>query len=357
MSKLKILHLVNEKSGRVEDLSYNPRVAFRELANEGIIHQPIHFSFLADWIKHGDPGITKNNILELVKVHLPNVLFWQHIEDFPVDDTFFARLRGLHPKIQIVYHEGDPYGRFFKRFSKSMKCLIKHADMVFWEGLGELRKWAVQYGAKSIYFSPSNFDTDRFLTPWDPYKHRKFDVVVIASIAKTRVPFVYFPGGYRRKRMVEKLEQTFRNRLALYGHGWSNKMRSYKGPLGFGDQVKAIRQGWISVNWDHFDHIGFYNSNRLPISLAAGVPHITTYHPGFEYLYRDIKQGLYFARTPAEVIDIACYLLSKSPDKLIEEGLMAQEYAVKHLSSTKVYKDIILKIYEKSEPLPEPVPV
>ena len=229
-----------------------------------------------------------------------------------------------------------------------MKCILRNADYVFWEGLGDFRKMAIKYGAKNIYLAPSNFDTDRFKNDWEPTVHREHDLSMIASSGRTRLPFRYLPGGKNRIKCVKSLTKTFGKRFALYGYGWGN-LESYRGPIPFSDQHKMIRSSWISVNWDHFDDVSFYNSNRLPISMAAGVPHITTYHKGFEYLYEGVKGGLYFAHKPEEVVDLASYLLSKTTDELIEEGLSAQEYAYKYLNSKRIYRNIILKLIEKCD--------
>lgn len=115
----------------------------------------------------------------------------------------------------------------------------------------------------------------------------------------------------------------------------------------FKEQTRVLQSARISVNWDHFDKVGFYNSDRTVISLASGVPHITTYHPGFEYMYRDvIGKGLYLAKSSDELVDIAVHQLSKPNAELIEEGQIAKKFAFDHYGSELVFKKAITNIVE-----------
>jgi hypothetical protein len=345
LQRYKLLHLVYEGGKNATDLDYDSRTAFRELTEDGALSGVTTFSYYADWLSHNDASITQKKIIELARNEKPDIIFLHHIKQFPVTDEFFKELRAQLPKVCLVYHEGDPYARNIKKVTSSMKCLIRNADLIFWVGLGHLREFAVENGAKRIYLAPHVFDTERFWTPWTPTTKREFDITMIASSGKARLPFRYLPGGRNREKCVNILTKHFGSRFALYGYGWKPS-DSYRGPLPFAEQHQAIRNAWISANWDHFDDINFYASNRLPISMAAGVPHITTNHKGFEYLYKKVPGGLYFANTPAEVADIACYLLSKPAEELIDEGRKAREYAYTHLRATAVYRNVIKKISE-----------
>lgn len=341
----KVLHLVYEGGKTPDDRDFDSRSAFRELTEDGVLSSVTTFPYYADWTSHNDATITHKKIIEYVKNEKPDIIFWHHIKQFPVSDQFFTELRAQHPKVCLVYHEGDPYARNIKKVTASMKCLIRNADLIFWVGLGHLREFAVEHGGKRVYLAPHVFDTERFWTPWEPTRTRANDITMIASSGKARLPFRYLPGGRNRHKCVDILTKTFGNRFALYGYGWKPSA-SYRGALPFAEQHNAIRNSWISANWDHFDDISFYASNRLPISMAAGVPHITTYHKGFDYLYKTVPGGLYFAHSPSEVADIACYLLSKPVDELIDEGRKASEYAYTHLQATVVYRNMLKKISE-----------
>jgi hypothetical protein len=341
----KLLHLVYEGGKNASDLDFDSRTAFRELTEDGLLSSVITFPYYADWLQHQDASVTQKKIIEHVRNEKPDIIFWHHIKQFPVTDEFFNELRAQHPKVCLVYHEGDPYARNIKKITPSMKVLIRHADLIFWVGLGHLREFAIENGGKRVYLAPHVFDTERFWTPWEPTLKREFDITMIASSGKARLPFRYLPGGRNRQKCVDVLTKNFGNRFALYGHGWKPSV-SYRGPVPFAEQHKAIRNSWISANWDHFDDINFYASNRLPISMAAGVPHITTYHKGFDYLYKTVPGGLYFANSPSEVADIACYLLSKPVEELVDEGKKASEYAYAHLRASVVYKNMLKKISE-----------
>src|SRR6202012_1118373 len=110
------------------------------------------------------------------------------------------------------------------------------------------------------------------------------------------------------------LAAIYGNEFALYGEGWRDSI-SARAPLPFGEQESAIRNSWVSVTWGHFDDYAFYFSDRLPISLAAGVPHVTTYQPGYEDLFAGCP-GLYFAQSPDDAIAKVDWLLSKTKRQL-----------------------------------------
>jgi spore maturation protein CgeB len=101
----------------------------------------------------------------------------------------------------------------------------------------------------------------------------------------------------------------------------------------------------MSVNWGQFDEIGMYCSDRLPISLACGVPHITNYQPGYEHVYANIP-GLFIVKSPREAADVAIYLLSLNIDTRIELGLQALDYARRKLHASVVYADIAAIVEE-----------
>ena len=118
-----------------------------------------------------------------------------------------------------------------------------------------------------------------------------------------------------------------------------------KATLDFNRQGEVIRDSWISVNWHHFDKIPMYSSDRLPISLACGIPHITNYQPGYEHVYDKIP-GLFIIKSPQEALDISLYILSLNVERRNELGYQAAEYARTHLESTLVYKNIVQVIRE-----------
>ena len=102
----------------------------------------------------------------------------------------------------------------------------------------------------------------------------------------------------------------------------------------------------MSANWGNYDEIAMYASDRLPISLACGVPHITNYQPGYEHVFNNIP-GLFIIKSPKEAVDVALYILSLPVEKRNELGFQAAEYARKHLESTVVYRHMVSVVREQ----------
>ncbi len=102
----------------------------------------------------------------------------------------------------------------------------------------------------------------------------------------------------------------------------------------------------MSVNWGQYDEIAMYSSDRLPISLACGVPHITNYQPGYEHVFNNIP-GLFIIKSPQEALDVALYILNLTIEQRNELGFQAAEYAIKHLEATVIYSNIVSVITEQ----------
>ena len=103
----------------------------------------------------------------------------------------------------------------------------------------------------------------------------------------------------------------------------------------------------MSVGWDVYNQISMYSSNRVPISLAAGVPHITNYQPGYENAYYSKVPGLFIAKTPRDMADIVMFLMSMPVDERIDLGVRAAEYAHEHLNSITMHSRMIELIKEQ----------
>ena len=158
---------------------------------------------------------------------------------------------------------------------------------------------------------------------------------------------LYLPGGRQRKVLARAFYSAFGERYAVFGAGQGWQGEPYcRGPIPFNAQERAIRGSWLTVNWGQFDEIPFYSSDRLPISLAAGVPHITNRQRGYEHLFRGAN-GLYLVSSPAEALDVADALLSLPRERLIEIGVQGAAWARQHLHASRVYADIVQAIGEQ----------
>ncbi len=266
----------------------------------------------------------------------PDIIFVQHVTQARLPHGFWSRLRHRFPHITIVYHDEDPYDRRIKRIDRDMKDMLAVSDLVLVSGLGDLFAQYRALTSAQLRYLPHSFDTERFASADPAATQKTAQVVMIANRGTRRLlRSLYLPGGRNRARLAQRLTAHYGYDFALYGTGWHN-LPSARGPVPFDQQQAAIQSGRISVNWDHFDTLPYYSSDRLPIALAAGVPHVTSHHPGYQFLFPDCP-GLYALKTVDELVDCVHWLLSRPADELAAKGLAARDWITAHYQSRHVY--------------------
>lgn len=339
---IRLLYLPNEISTISRQIG--PRAAFNEMVEDQTISDYQAFSFLDEANKVDEPSSWEKRLVNLAKDLQPNVIFWQHIGNLPISIDLINQLKSLSSKPLLVYHEGDVYGKFRKRITPSMKIFAKHSDITFLVGLGENAELFRNAGARNIIFSPHSVDTTRFGHDWNRKTKGRSGVVMIANhiISKPliqQIPPLRFPGIFEREQFALKLYNHFGDHFKLYGRGWEKYPFSAR-ILPYDEQEIALRQHLISVNWDHFPDTPFYFSDRLPISLISGVAHTTNYHPGYELLFKNGEQLVYY-QTIDDAIDIIDWMLCQPEKYLIDMGFAGEQFARKNLTANIVYKHMI----------------
>lgn len=346
MKPLRLLYLPNEVT---EGDQIGPRKAFGELLRTGRLSAYEAYSFLVQRQRHATHALALQDLLEAARRFGPDLIYWQHVTtEYPVDPGFLRALKALPTRPRLVWHDPDPYGRIIKRIDPVMKVVIAHADFAVVKGLGTFAEDVRRAGAARLLYAVESFDDERFGRPWTPTTTRELDAVMVANLTCLwRMPFLFMPGGRSRLRLARRLHAALGPRFAVYGAGQGWKGRPFcRGPIGFADQERLIRTAWVSVNWSQFDTIPMYFSDRLPISLAAGVPHVTNYQRGFEHVLPGAR-GIYFVHSPAEAVDVVDMLLSQPRDRLLALGQEAADYARERLNATRVYADIVEAIQER----------
>lgn len=340
---MKLLYLPNEK---IEGDQYGPRSALLEIAKSEKISKYGVFSYLVRREVLGSYEATLEELVATARTIQPDVILIQHLSDrFPLTELDYQRLQSLPSRPKIVYHDGDAYGALAKRIDSTVRTAARCADMVILTGLGDLASLFRRAGARCIRWAPDSFDPGRFGLEWKPKLERQYDAIMIGNLfAPMWMPIWYLPGGRRRKQTAKRMHEAFGKRFTVYGagRGWIGEPY-VAGPLPYDCQEAAVQQSWISVNWHTFDHLPMYASDRLPISLAAGVPHITNYQPGYEHFYGRIP-GLFLVATPQEAQDVATYIISQTLSWRIDIGLEAAAFARAHLDATTVYRNMLTMI-------------
>lgn len=326
-----------------------PRMAFEKLHQEGVFSAYKAYSYLVRGKSASSHQDALNEFIASASDFAPDVIFIQHpTNGYPMDRAFLQNLKAIPSKPKLVLFEADPYGQFIKKMNATLRAVIAETDICFLVGTGTVAEMAREAGASKVRFAPHSYDSQRFGTPWTPTLSRRFDAVMIANLTcLKRIPWLFLPGGRNRKLTARAIHGHLGDRFAVYGGGQGWKGEPYcKGRIDFDKQGEAIRDAWMSVNWGQFDEISMYASDRLPISLACGVPHITNYQPGYEHVFDRIP-GLFVVRSPNEALDVALYILSLSVERRNELGFLAAEYAHQHLEATVVYSNIVAVVREQ----------
>ena len=346
MKPLRFFYVPNEN--QVGD-QVGPRKAFNLLADEGVFSAYTAYSYLVERAKAASQAQALEQLHAAVQAFQPDVIYFQHLNrSYPVDRAYVQRLKSVASRPKFVWHDPDPYGKFIKPIDATMKAAVAESDMAVVKGLGYFAEALRRAGARRILFAPESYDDERFSRGGPPATTRELDAVMIANLnCLKRIPWLYMPGGRSRKATARLLHGAYRDRFAVFGsgQGWRGEA-CCRGPIPFDAQEAVIRSAWISVNWSQFDDIPFYFSDRLPISLAAGVPHVTNYQRGFEHVLPDAR-GVYFVHSPAEALDVSDHLLSLPRERLIEIGEQGLTYARERLNATRVYRDIVTAIRQQ----------
>jgi hypothetical protein len=343
---LRFFYVPNE--GTVGD-QVGPRKAFKLLEAEGVFSAYTAYSYLVERQRAASHAQALQDLQTAVEAFQPDVIYFQHLNrSYPVDSAYVQSLKAVASKPKFVWHDPDPYGKLIKPLDATMKAALAESDMAILVGLGYLAEHVRRAGAKRVLFAPHSYDDERFGQSWQPTMTRRFDAIMIANLTcLKRVPFLYLPGGRNRKVMSRAFHRAYGDRYAVFGGGQGWEGEPYcRGPIAFDDQEKTIRSSWLTINWGQFDEIAMYSSDRLPISLATGVVHITNHQRGYEHLFPGAK-GIYFVHSPAEALDVADMLLSKPREQLIEIGEQGVSYAREHLNATRVYRDIVTAIQQQ----------
>ncbi len=337
-AQLRILHLPNEAKEGPTHEQVGPRRAMSSMAQEGQAAAYTAYSYLARYNAVGD--VWQQEMLEVARTFQPDLVVWQHVGEVPVAPSTLSALSALPSAPRLLYHEGDPFGRLFKRPPAPTRQLFAASDLTLVVGAGRFATVARRAGAPRVAAVVQPYDAERFGAGWEPTAERALDAVMIGNLGGTRIPGVMLPGGRNRRRFAEQVCAALGpDRFALYGSGWDG-ITCARGRTPFMEQTTTIRSAWISVNWDHFDTEPRYASDRLAISLAAGVPHLTTNHPGYAEQYPGCP-GLLLADSPEEGVEMLRWALDQGPETLMRWGAAAREYAVERLEAGTVWRQWI----------------
>jgi hypothetical protein len=338
---LRLMYWPNEPAHLYPDFTQaGGRAAFEAMAADGTVDALEIYSYRVERARFANAGAFERAAAETIRTFAPNILFVQHTFGTDLSAAFWRMVRGDMPLVTLVFHEGDPFDTRVKRIDAATIAALRHAHLVLACGLGSLADILGAHCDAPVGWMPHCFVRSRFAQRDPATASKTHDMVMIGNRGnRKRLKLLYVPGGRRRATFAAQLSQRFGNRFALYGQGWSH-LTAARGSLPFFKQEEAIQSGRITVNWDHFDEIDYYFSDRLPISLAAGVPHVTSYHVGYDHIFAGCP-GLYPCKTVDEALETSRWLIGRSDEALLAEGLAAKQWISERLEAEPVFRNAL----------------
>jgi len=249
---------------------------------------------------------------------------------FPSDLTKFEEIINKINGRPVLYWEGDPWSSNKKpKITIQMSWWMSHSSIVFSTVSQPHVDLFKQAGAKHVSFCPNTYCHIKFAEqeiepPPKLETGYKADVCVIASNT-SRIPGVSgLPGNMQRWELVTRLRFDTDLTSNLFGRNWPRNWSM--GYLPYSEQAREIRRYRMSLNWDHFPEYRDYSSDRLPIALIAGRPHISTKHPGMHWA-PEIENGFFQEESPKNMIVKAQQLLDLDSSQLWKIGFEAYKWA------------------------------
>lgn len=329
--------LLTGKSGRARILWVTPertpgaqrgyRLAFAKLLHAGLIEA---VSIVSPMAHNQQQGHYLDGLIENFVKFAPNIVMVEHPSDSMITAEHIHQLRRRFP-FKLIVDEGDVYDRKIKKPPHALRSLVPLADVVATPGASTQFEMYRSLDAKRVEWLPTSFNPVDFGNKQIPGSGRGLKVVMIGNDSRSRIPYRSMAGSKERAKLFDLLQRRFGAQFATYGDGWSGK--SAMGPIPFLEQETILQSAQISVNFDHYPNEARCFSNRLPIALASGSVHVTTWHPGYESIFprAETESFLHFATTPEAIVSKAEQILEKYDPKAIRvAGEAARRFAFTH---------------------------
>lgn len=336
---MKLFYLINEP---VLNYQAGYRATVRKLIGEGNLSDCFFYSF---YVKLADYGFKQDMLLDdIIKqcaAFQPDAILFAHTGSLSFDDQFFKKLESiLGYKPVYALDERDVYGRYVKRLPLQLLKLSAKCDVTFLvcSGGWMFSQFQKFNSGKSVYL-PHVCDEIHFGRKKPNGTPKKYDVVMIGNLAKSRVPFKSMPGVRERMKVAEALYKRHGKRFAVFGAGW-DKYPFCAGTIPFFEQEEVLHLSHMSVGVDHFLSYDQYFSDRLPIALFSGAPHLSWQTPGLELLFKE-EEHIYFFRSVEESVKKTDRLLAGKNGFDSETCSKASKLVATHYTETVRMKKII----------------
>ncbi len=317
----RILYLPNEPGSAVQR---GPRWTLGRLLDAGLV-EDVRIVSLLHRVRVGDGPAERARVLQIVQDFKPTLVLLDKPAGSGLRSEHIRAWRSASDFVFIV-SDMDAYHWWSKPLSRDAKALAPHADLVFVPGSGLLFRNYRRSGASDVRWHPHTYDPNTFGGLEITGDTVTRDVVMIGNLVASRLGRLRsMPGAVDRGHLAAGLEQEFGKQFGLFGAGWGESIGL--GPIPHEEQEKAIRSAWVTANWDHFPAEPDYFSDRLPISLASGSVHFTTWHPGYDERFGELPFIRLVRRWSEMPAAIRSYLEATSPHDRIEHARQARAFA------------------------------
>lgn len=311
--------------------------AFDALTDEGVLsgYDVIPYLTLRS------SGVSEREIGRLVADAVRNdghdLVIWMHTGTLEMAPSVLEGVLSAPHRPRMVYWEGDSYHPFRKPLPKQALAIMRRCHEVFVPCGGPMLKTMASAGVKSVRYAPSCASGTRFPHTWRAEEAHEFDIVVVGNKVSSRIPFKTMPGARYRARIVDRLMKRYGSRVAVFGSGWHGP--SAQGPCSFDEQVAVYRSSLMTVGVNNSTY-PYVFSNRLPVSLACGIPMLYRANPGFGEVFSAELQDRFFA-DETELLAGIDRLLSADAATLERMSLANRHFFETNLSRNAVSRFVV----------------
>lgn len=290
-----------------------------------------------------DPAEATATVLQAVEHARPDVAVLWTPGRFPGSRANFERIQKALGSASLLYWEGDPWHRA-KPITAQMRWWMGAADVVFTTAGPPQATDFLAAGARLVQHVPNTYCHVKFrmCEAVEPPPVDRQRVTMIGSNLMLIPALTGVPGSFRRAELAMRLRRAVPD-FDLRGKGWA-RLGLRAQPIEYARQADHIREGALSVIWDHWPYLPDYSSDRLPIALVAGRPHVTTLHPGMQWVPgQDL--GLFQEASPARIVDVVSDLLPDT-DRLSRLGRAAHRWAAHRVSHREAARYIMSTVLD-----------
>jgi len=298
---MRLFYLINEP---VLNYQVGYREAIKNLIKETLLTDCFFYSFypkLAEF--DSDWDLVVNDMVKEVSEFKPHAVLFAHTGKHVFNDAIFTQIKqNLGYKPVYALDERDAYGQFAKKLPIELLSLSRNCDLTFLSSSGGwlFNKFKEASKEKVIYL-PQCCDDIHFGKRAPSSNGKLYDIVMIGNHLKSRIPFNSMPGVLKRELVAKALYKRHGKRFAVFGSGWE-KYPFSAGPVPFFQQEEILHSSNMSVGVDHFLTYNQYYSDRLPIALFSGVPHLSWQTPELDLLFNEGKHIYYFKSVEESVM-------------------------------------------------------